>query len=484
MRSATQGDERAAKAPTKPRASERTLLALVGSCIFLAVLNTSMFNVALPAIDREFEVGPARLGWIVTTYSLTFGIATPFYGRLGDLYGIRRFFIVGVVIFTVASLAAVVAPNFWLLLAARTLQATGTASIPSLGMAAIIKGVPIERRGTATGTMAAVVGAGAALGPTLGGLITQVISWRALFLVSALLGLTIPAIRRVLPDERPRGSGALDLVGGLLLGLMVAALLLGVTTIPNQGLLSVQVLGALTIALAATALLTWRIRTAAQPFVDPYLLRNRNYVVLAGIAFLVTMAQFGMLVLIPLLLDRVHHLSSARIGLVLLPPAAAMALLGPVGGRLADRVGGLIPMRIGLALSATGFLLITSFAVGSSPLFLAGLLLLTGAGMGFANSTLTNNVSLVLPPERLGLGIGLFNMVFFLGGAFGAAATTAVLDAREGAPGALNPLYAGPSPEFSDALLVSFLAAAMALVLGWLVSLPRTAARTDQRRLS
>lgn len=467
--------------PAQMRVRERALVGLLSVCVFFSVLNTSMFNVSLPEIGHEFAVSPARLGWIVTAYSLLFGVSTPFYGRLGDRYGLRRMLIAGLSLFSVASLLAAIAPTYPVLLICRALQAIGTGAIPSLGTALIIRHVPEARRGAALGITAATVGAGAALGPTLGGLITQFLSWRALFGISALLGIAIPFTRRLLPPSRPTDS-QLDLLGGLLLTGVVAGLLIGITNIERHSLESWLVLGPWMASLLSLFLLGWRIRTAPDPFVPPSLLQNRVYLLAGAIAFLQSGAHFGMLVLVPLLLDRVSRLPAFEIGLAMLPSAAVMSLMSPLAGRLADRLGGLPPMRAGLALWAAGMVLLSSAGVGGPPLLVAGLLILCGAGMGLVNSASTVVVSSLLPPERVGLGIGLYNMQFFLGSAFGATLTTSILDSREHVADAWNPLHDGPGAGFSDALLVTLAASLLASLLAAFVRAERPRAESSPPR--
>lgn len=460
---------------------EREMLALLGACIFLTVLNTSMFNVALPEIGRTFAVGPARLGWIVTAYSLVFGIAQPFYGRLGDRYGLRRMLLIGLGLFSIASLLAAAAPSYSLLIGCRVLQALGTAAVPSLGSALIIRSVPENRRGAALGLTTATVGAGGALGPTLGGLITDLLSWRALFLVSALPVFAIPLARRLVPDTRPTG-GNLDVIGGLLLGSTVANLLLVVSNLERYGAQSPLVLGPGALSLLSFMALARRTRSRPDPFVPPALLRDRSYLLVGGVAFLQSLAHFGMLVLVPLLLDRVNQLPASRIGAVMLPAALLWSAMSPITGRIADRVGGLLPMRVGLAVWALGMFALTSVGAGGSPLTVTALLAVCGAGMGIVGSTGTVIVSSLLPPERVGLGIGLYNMQFFLGSAFGATLTTSILDSREHVADAWNPLHDGPGAGFSDALLVTLAASLLASLLAAFVRAERPRAESSPPR--
>jgi MFS transporter, DHA2 family, metal-tetracycline-proton antiporter len=453
--------------------SERFIVILVSCCVFISVLNTNMFNVALPAIGREFDMSPGGLGWVVTSYSLIFGIGTPFYGRLADMYGLRRMLMIGLTIFSVGSLACMVAPEYYLLIVARIIQAAGTAAIPALGTAAIFRAIPAERRGVATGYIAAMVGIGAAIGPSLGGAITEIISWRGLFVFGALLIIAVPLTRRILPVDEANGDATLDLPGGFFLGIMIAGVLIGMTNLEDFGIGSPWVLGPLAVSLAAFFLLNHRIRTIEDPFIPPDLLANRNYRMLVFIGFAMLLTHMGTLVTVPLLLDRVNEISSARIGLVMLPSAVVLSITAPLAGRLSDRIGTLTPMRTGIAISFTALFLMTSFGAGSSPMTVTLILLLTGLGMGLANSPMINSVSLIVPRERTGLGVSIFHMTFFLGGAFGAAMITSVIDYRTTASNALNLLHDGGGVAFSDAFLVPLTICGIALVLSLLLRIPK-----------
>jgi MFS transporter, DHA2 family, metal-tetracycline-proton antiporter len=469
--STASGDARRASAAGG--SSEQIIVILVACCVFISVLNTNMFNVALPAIGREFDMSPGGLGWVVTSYSLIFGIGTPFYGRLADIYGLRRMFMIGLAIFSAGSVASMLAPEYYLLIVARVIQAAGTAAIPALGTAAIFQAIPAERRGAATGYIAAMVGIGSAVGPSLGGAITELISWRGLFLFGALLIIAVPLARRILPEDDPGGQATLDLPGGFFLGIMIAGLLIGITNLEDFGLASPWVIGPLAVALSGLLLLNYRIRTAEDPFIPPDLLANSNYRMLVFIGFAMLLTHMGTLVTVPLLLDRVNELSSARIGLVMLPSAVVLSIVGPIAGRLTDRIGALIPMRTGIAISFTALLLMTSFGAGGSALTVTLILLLTGLGMGLANSPMINSVSLIVPSSRTGLGVSIFHMTFFLGGAFGATMITSVIDYRTTASNALNLLHRGDGVEFSDAFLVPLTICGIALVLSLILHVPK-----------
>lgn len=449
------------------------VVVLVSACTFTSVLSTTMFNVVLPEIGRDFDVTPATLGWLFTAYSLIFAVATTFYGRLGDLYGIRRFLVIGIGIFSLGSGLAALALSFELLLAARIFQATGAAAIPALGTATIFRIVPAQRRGMAMGYMSAVIGTGAGIGPVVGGVLAEFLSWRALFLVPGVLFLMIPVLLRLLPPMEGRGIGKLDVYGGALVALSLGGLLIAVTNLERAGAGSPVVFGPFLVFALVMVLLVHRIRNREDAFIPRSILANRNFVLLGITAIGMTMTAMGSMVTLPLLLDEVQGVRVGQIGLVMLPSAVASAVLGPIGGKLADRFGSAVPLRMGLTALVFGAFVMSSFGTSGSALLVAVLGISFGAGMGLAGAPLLNSVSMILPQSQSATGVGLIHMVFLMGGAFGVAIKTAIIDARLGADSAFNPLHAGGGAGFSDAFLVVLLASSIALFLAFRLRVPR-----------
>jgi EmrB/QacA subfamily drug resistance transporter len=464
------------QAPAATAAHEGWVVGLVAACVFLSVTNTTMFNVALPAIGDDFDAGPSRLGWLVTAYSLAFGVGTPFYGRLGDRYGLRRMFVIGLCVFVAASLLAAMAPTFELLLIFRALQAVGSAAIPSLGTATIARVVPEERRGRSLGVTSMSVGLGSALGPTLGGTLTQLSSWRVLFLFSAVLAVLIPLVLRQLPAPPGDRSGRVDWFGGLTLGGTVAGLVLATAGVQRQGAFSPLVVGAVGIGLVALCLTIWRQRTTTDPFVPRELVANRRYLLLCVVGFCAMAGSIGPLVVMPFLFKTINGLSAGEIGLAMLPSALAVAALSRVAGRLADRLDPFLLITTGLATGLATLLVLAAFGIGWPAVAFAAVSTFLGIGQALMNAPLTTTLTRSMPRHAFGAGLGVYNMLFFVGGGFGAAFSTAVIDLRRDSATALLPLYTGSDPfsEFSDALLPSAAVFLIALVV---VELARRANR-------
>ncbi len=459
------------------RAARRTLL-LVVAAIVLTVLAGTMTNVALPLIGTSLGIEPARLGWLVTGYLLVFGISTPVYGRLADRWGARRLFAFGLGVFAAGSLLCALASSYGMLLAGRVVQAAGAGAIPGLGGALVSRTYPPERRGGAFGILSAGVGCGAAIGPTLGGLIAGAFGWQAIYGVSVLSGLLAPLALRVIPAGGPRSREPIDILGGLLLALTVAGALLAATEASRGDWGAPLVLAAAATALVSGAGLVLRQRTAAAPFVPRDLLRNRRFVALTSLSFVVMGVNLPVLIALPLMLTEFNGLVPVQIGLVLVPEAVVFTLLGPLAGRVVDRIGSRVPIRAGLGVMFIAVAALSSFGAGGSALIVSLLAALLSAGFAFVNSPLTTTVSLLVPPARLASGLSMNSMLFFLGGAFGSALVAAMLTARDSAESAFNPLYNGPAIAFSDTFTVML---GLLLVAACLTAaLPERRARTAE----
>jgi MFS family permease len=278
-----------------------------------------------------------------------------------------------------------------------------------------------------------------------------------------------------MPSEVNPQAQPVDWFGGLALGGTIAGLLITVGNLEGSGVASPMVLGPLAMALLAFGLLVLRQRSARFPFIDRLLLANPRYLALCALGFLVMASNIGAFIVAPFLLEEVNGLGAALVGLTLLPQAVMATLISrPVGG-LSDRFDTLKLTAIGFGINLGVLVLLAVFAVGWPAWVLAGLFVMFGAGQAFVSAPISVAITRVVPARATGTGLGLYNMMFFIGSAFGAAAATAMLAARETADSALLPFYRGAAAfsEFSDAYLVSLVATSVALVVVWLASRTR-----------
>ncbi|HET7273191.1 MAG TPA: MFS transporter [Rubrobacter sp.] len=443
----------------------RLLLAVVVTAILISVLNQTFVNVVVPDIQRDYGVTQGQVGWVITGYLLVFAVGIPLYGRIADLYSLRRVFAVGLVVFAVGSLFCALAPTLPLLVAGRIVQGVGASAIPALGFAAVAKALPPGERGTALGLLSASVGAGAAIGPVFGGLVAGFLGWHVLFLLTVVLSLAlIPGALRALPGaskdgaEREGFAGALrrfDVPGGLSLALGAGFALFGVTEGQVRGFHSPASWGSFALSVLLAIYFVWRTRTAHVPFVSPALCRNGAFLATAAVGFFMMFANLGSLVITPLLLSDENGLPAAGIGLVLAPGAIVVAVLSPLAGRLSDRFGPRALVRTGLVVMMASIFFISAYAAGASSLWVT--LGILGQGLGFAavNSPNANAATATLSRQESGVGLGIYQMIFFLGGGFGPAVAATFLAFRhEAGSGALNPLYTLDAAPYSDAFLL------------------------------
>jgi len=419
----------------------------------------------IPLMRTEFGASAAQVGWVITGYALAYAVGVPLYGRISDLFGVRRVFAVGLLGFAAGGLVCALAPSLAALVLGRVLQGIGGAAVPALALVAVAKVLPPGNRGGALGLVASSVGIGAAVGPVVGGVVGQLLGWRALFLGSlVLMLLLIPFAQRVLPNGGSEDERRFDLIGGVLLGLGAGLFLFGITQGQGAGFASSSSWGSFLGAALALAGFVWRINGVPHPFVSPALFKNRAYVAAMLVGFFSMLANLSALVFVPLLVVEANGLSPGAAGLVLTPGAGALAILSPLSGRLSDRVGVRPPIVAGLVIMGFSALFISTFA-GASPVLIAAGILGVGAGFAFIQSPANNAAANALPEEEVGVGMGIFAGAFFLGAGTGPALIGAFLAAREEAgSGAINPLYTLDAAPFSDAFLAMVLALIVALI--------------------
>lgn len=456
---------RGLSAEGQSQVSTRLLLGVLISAVFVSVLNSSMVNVVVPVIGRTYGASEAQVGWVITGYLLTYAVGIPLYGRVADIFSLRRAFAAGLLAFAVGSFLGAWAPSLGALVFGRIVQGAGGAAIPALSSVSVAKVLPPGKRGSALGLIVSSVGIGASVGPIVGGAVAALAGWHYLFIGTLLLTLALlPAALYVLPDDRPKGARGFDLPGGILLGLSAGLFLYGITRGQMSGFGSAASWGSFAGAALAAAGFGWRIRSAAEPFVSPRLFKNRAYVAAVAVGYFCMLANVSALVFVPLLVSQVNGLSPGQAGLVLTPGAVALAMLSPAAGRLSDRIGARPPIVAGLLVMLLSILSISTFGAGASPVIVSLGMLGVGTGFALANSPNVNAAASVLGPDEVGAGLGIFNGVFFLGGGTGPAVIGAFLAARKEADtGALNPLYALNAAPYSDAFFI--LAAALLISL-------------------
>jgi EmrB/QacA subfamily drug resistance transporter len=455
--------------------SPRKVFALVAVGVFLAALDLFIVNVAFPAIRADFAGSSiSGVSWVLNAYAIVFAALLVPAGKLGDVVGRRRVFTAGLVAFGAGSALAAAAPTLPLLVAARGVQAAGAAAVFPTSLGLLLPVVPLERRPVAIAGWAALGAVGAAAGPPLGGLLTE-ISWHWIFIVNVPLALAAAALApRVLPEVRDRAATRLPdgLGSGLLIG-AVALATLALVRGPDWGW-DGRVIGALAASAALALAFVARSRRHPAPVLELSILRVRAFA-LASLAAALFFAAFAvMLIGNVLFLTSVWHYSSLGAGLALTPGPLAAAALAPLAGRLAGRIGPGAVGAIGAAFFAAGTAWLIARA-GAHPDY-AGVFLpsmaIGGIGVGLALPSFTVAATATLPPTRLATGIGAQTMFRQIGAALGVAAFVAILG---------TPSAAGVLDAYNDTrrfMIAATVAAGLALLA---LRLPRAAPAPPER---
>ncbi|WP_181347615.1 MFS transporter [Thalassobacillus sp. CUG 92003] len=414
---------------------------LLSSAVWLVVMNTTMFNVALPNILTEFSLQPSEGAWIVSGYSIVLAIFTITYTRLSDYLPIRKLLITGITIFGSASLAGFFADSFLWLMGARLAQAAGAAAIPGLSMVFAGRFIPFNRRGRAMALIASASSLGFGLGPVVGGAITDYLNWNYLFMVTVLVMLVIPILFRLMPSE-PSQQGRFDLLGALLTGGGVTLFLLYISTFHWYFL---------TAGIVLIFMLWLRINRTDAPFIQPELLRRTPYRWLLYMTYFVFATHFAMLFLIPIMLQQVYEHEPAAIGLIIFPGAMLSAVAAIFVGRLMDRFGNITVMALAQGVLILSTLLL--FSLGAVNVYMIMLAyMFTSFGFSSLSSSSTNEVSRILPDPEIGAGIGMKQQTHFIGSASGSVLAGILLETST-------------KPYHADAFLLPFATLIMLMLL-------------------
>ena len=397
--------------------------------VFMATLDGSVVNVALPAIRGHFGASIGGVESVVSVYLLVISAALLAAGRLGDVLGRRRVFTGGMLLFTLGSGLCGSAWSLPALVTARGLQALGAAAMMSMGPAIVTQIFPRERRGQALGAVSSVVAAGLTAGAPAGGAILSFTTWHAIFLVNLPVGV-LGAVWawRALPEEPAGVRPSFDVPGAVWLGVALAAAIGAVEAAPHDGRWAI----ALVAAAGVASLLLWRAEwRSAAPLVDPELLGDRTISLGLVAALLSYAAIFHQMLLSPFFLADVKGLGQAGLAATLTVVPVALMLTSPVSGWFSDRHGPRIPQVLGGVMVAAGLAWLATSDGTTSMAAIVAAFALEGAGMGLFQPPNNSAVMGALPPAKLGSGGGLLATSRNVGMVLGVATGTALFEAGE-----------------------------------------------------
>jgi len=404
-------------------------LAAVTFGLFMIMLDNTIVNVALPSIQRELGSTVSQLEWIVNGYALTFAVLILTGGKLADMVGRRRIFIVGLAVFTASSLACGLAGSEQVLIGARVVQGAGAALMNPATLSIIIATFPQRQRGMAIGIWAGVSASALAIGPLIGGVITEHIGWSWIFFINVPVGLLgIVVARLAITESRDTShEQRLDLPGLLKSALALFALTYGLIEANNYGWTSVRILslfGVAAIAMAAFVALEMRQRL---PMLDLSLFRNPTFVGANVTMMLVALAMFGVFFFVSLYTQNILGYSATQAGATFLPMTLLIVLIAPVAGRLSDRIGSRWLMGGGMTLLAFSLLIFARLDQTSTFWDILPGGLVGGIGMGLTMTPTTAAGMGSVPVDKAGVGSAVLNSMRQVGGALGLAVMGAIV---------------------------------------------------------
>ena len=445
---------------------QKILLYSICYMVLFNAMNVTMMNVAIPEFRRVFILTPSEVSWITTIFSLFNGIAAVVIGKFSDRFPVRLLFVIGMAMFLVGSLIGFMSPNYTFIIIARILQGMGRYS-SHISLVAAARYFPEKQRGYALGMVFSMVAFGSAIGPIMGGFLTDSLGWRSLFLISFLSLITLPLYLKYAPKEEDvKTDNRFDMVGAILFMLAITSLLMGINVTAWL----------FVIAVISFALFVWQAQNVNEPFIKINILKNISFSLVLFMGLLNSIAYMAMIFIIPLMLSKVNEISTSLIGLVLVPGGLMTMILGSQIGIIIAKRGNRFMNQFSFTIMAIAFLALSTI-VGASPIWISVLLIFVCLAFTANQSALTNRISEVLPSNETVTGTGLFTFMIFLGAAFGAALFSRFLELNTKQWNLLN---GSTDPSYSN----SFILAAFIVVLAIMVlALEKSMARKQEMRI-
>ena len=450
----------------------------VGIGLFASVVDHGTVSVALPSIADAFKTDIPSVQWVVIGYALTISALLLPMGKLADMVGYKRVYVVGSLILVIGAILAGLATNLSILILFRVLQGVGGAMTQGTGMAIVVSSFPASERGKAIGLVMTMVGTGAVAGPAVGGILVSSLGWRSVFFLNVpLVLLGVAASLAVLQGSRSPQDGPglrFDWLGAVLSAAALVALLLLVSNGYKTGWnWPVIFIGAPGVLALIGSFIWWELHIS-DPMLDLRLFQRRTFSFGASAGFLAFLGSSGVLFLMPFYLQGVLGYSPAKAGLVVVPAALCMAILGPISGRLSDRYGWR-PFTVGgLALSVTGLFILSQVTVDSSLAQVLPALILLSSGNGVFYSPNSSSILSAVGQEQYGVVMGLLNLIRNAANVTSVAVATAVVSVTMVSLGfepSLELVRSGVGGEaFTSGLRYTFLGMMGVLALGMVVS--------------
>lgn len=415
--------------PPQVHVDRRAWLTLGAMCfaLFMIMLDNTVVNVALPSIQAEFNADPGRLEWTLNAYVLAFAALIPLGGKLGDRFGRKRMFLVGIAIFTVSSLACGLAQSDAQLIGFRAVQGVGAALLNPLSLSIIVSAFPRPKIPQAIGIWAGISGLGLALGPLLGGYLTENVSWSWVFFINVPIGIVAAAVCVwAVRESSDPAATKLDLPGVVLLTLALFLLTYGVISTQDHSWLNPLIIGTLVVAAVLFAAFLWWEGRAEQPMMPLGFFKRRAFSVSTLIALLVGFAMFGVIFFITLYFQNVQGYSPMEAGVRSLPLTMMVLVTAPIAGRLNPKVGPQKLMVFGMISASIAMFGLSQLEPDSSYNAIWPFYILMGVGIALTMPALSATGMGAVPPTQSGIASGVINAGRQVGGALGIAILGAI----------------------------------------------------------
>ncbi len=404
------------------------ILAAVMLGSIMGPLDGSIVNTVLPSITEYFNSDISIAQWVPTVYLLTISCLILLYGRLGDMVGYKKVFLYGLAAFVLTSVLCGSSQSIWMLIAFRGLQGLAAGMMMSVGYAIVTTAFPPRERGKAMGIYAISIAVGLGLGPTLGGLIAQHLSWRYVFFINVPIGIAaVTWGYRVIPQSARKPGQRLDVLGAVTAFVFLTSILLYANRGEGWGWLAPSSISLLVVAFTFGTLFIWIEKTSAQPMLNLSLFANRMFAFANLSALLNFMATYAVVFLTPFYLTIVLHYSILKVGLVMVASPLATLFVAPASGAISDRIGTRILAFCGMCIAAGGLFSLSRLQGDADALDVAWRLAIVGIGTGLFQSPNNSAVMGSVPPSHLGIASGILAAMRNVGMVLGIAVAGAVL---------------------------------------------------------
>ncbi|AOY60396.1 MULTISPECIES: MFS transporter [Desulfococcus] len=454
-----------ARSPEKT--SPKAALAVAALTTFMAPFMISAVNIALPAIQAEFAVDAVVLGWLANAYLLATGVALVPAGKIADIYGRRKIFITGILVFTVATTATAVMPSISWIILLRILQGMGAAMTMTTGIAIISAVFPPSERGKAIGITVSSVYIGLSVGPFAGGLLTGAFGWRAIFLINAPIGAAalLLAALKIREEWADAAGERFDVAGSLFYGVALVCLMYGLSILPAR--LGLGLLGGG--ALAMGLFIRHELRTAFPVFEVRLFRQNRTFTYSSLAALINYAATFAVAFLMSLYLQYIKGMSPEAAGTVLICQPGVMALFSPAAGRLSDRIEPAAIASAGMALTAAGLAALAFLSADTDIPYIIVSLVVLGLGFALFSSPNMNAIMGSVEKRHYGVASGTVATMRLVGQMLSMTLATLAFSFFIGSAQIAPPVY----PRFLEAVTLCFAAFSVMCAGGIYFSLAR-----------